>query len=204
VFAFIRGNGTDIDFNKIIPMPESLNIEDSSTGDDGMKYLYLRATSLSFQQREFKEIEKRLVAQGRFDNAIELGKKYLINIANTGHKTWYSWSAENWGTKWNALEPRIVSDICIEFDTAWSGIVKLIERLSTNFPDVVFEYKYSDEDTGCNCGAGTITNGVSSMVYPENQSREAYELAFDLRPDDAKYYHLENGNYSYIEEEESC
>lgn len=202
VFAFLKGEESVMDFNKIIPMPESLNLEDSSTGNEGMKYLYLRATSLSFQRSELKEIEARLKSRKQFDKAIELGKKYLMNIMNTGHKTWYGWACENWGTKWNALEPKIVSDTCIEFETAWAGVVSMIEKLSTHFPDVTFEYKYSDEDTGCNCGHGTIKNGVSSMVYPENQSREAYELAFDLRPDYAKYYRLKNGNYVQNEDEE--
>ncbi len=202
VFAFLKGDESVMDFNKIIPMPESLDIAESSTGDNGMKYLYLRATSLSFQKQEVQEIEDRLKQRKQFDEAIELGKKYLMNIANTGHKTWYGWAHENWGTKWNALEPKIVSDTCIEFETAWSGVVSLIEKLSTHFPDVVFEYKYSDEDTGCNCGHGTIANGISQMVYPENQSREAYELAFDLRPDCAGYYRLENGSYVSREDEE--
>ena len=149
VFAFLKGEESVMDFNKIIPMPESLNLEDSSTGNEGMKYLYLRATSLSFQRSELKEIEARLKSRKQFDKAIELGKKYLMNIMNTGHKTWYGWACENWGTKWNALEPKIVSDTCIEFETAWAGVVSMIEKLSTHFPDVTFEYKYSDEDTGC-------------------------------------------------------
>ena len=199
IFSFIKCKDTIFDFNKIIPMPESLHIEDSSTGDEGMKYLYLKATS--FLKYEIQEIEDRLKQRGQFDSAIELGKKYLFNIANTGHKTWYDWSSENWGTNWNACEPTILEN-CIIFDTAWNGIVKLIEKLSKYFPDVTFEYKYSDEDTGCNCGYGMIINGISSMTYLKNGSREAYELAFELRPDYVEYYNFENGNYVSVEEDE--
>jgi len=202
VFAFLKGDKSTIDFNKIIPMPECLNIDETSLGDKGMKYLYLSATEDLFRGKEIEEIKNRLIQRKQFEEAVELGKKYLLNIANTGSKTWYGWARKNWGTKWNALGPSVISENCIEFDTAWDGVVALIEKLSAIFPDVVFEYKYADEDTGCNCGYGIIKNGVSEMVFPEKCSREAYELAFELRPDYAKYYSLEDGNYVSNEDEE--
>lgn len=200
VFSFINGDDSIFDFNKIIPMPKELDIEESSMGDDGLKYIYLNATR-PYNKRETEEIEKKLKSRNQFEDAIELGKKYMANIAKHGHKTWYGWSSENWGTKWNALEPYVISENCIEFDTAWAGIVSLIEKLSVLFPESLFEYKYADEDTGCNCGHGTIKNGVSEMIYPENMSREAYDLAFELRPDRKDDYTLENGNYKYKGEE---
>jgi hypothetical protein len=202
VFAFLKSNKSIIDFDKIIPMPECLNINETSLGDEGMKFLYLSATEGLFRGKEIEEIKSRLIQRNQFDEAIELGKKYLLNIANTGSKTWYDWSRKNWGTKWNTLEPSIVSENCIEFDTAWDGVIELIEKVSTFFPESTFEYKYADEDTGYNCGRGTIKNGVSEMVFPEKCSRESYELAFDLRPDYAKDYRLENGNYVQNEDEE--
>lgn len=202
VLAFVKGDEAVFDFNKIIPMPECLNIDETSLGDEGMKYLHLSATEDLFRGKEIEEIKNRLIQRKQFEEAVELGKKYLLNIANTGSKTWYDWSRKNWGTKWNALEPSVISENCIEFDTAWNSVISLIEKLSAIFPDVVFEYKYADEDTGCNCGYGTIKNGVSEMVFPEKCSREAYELAFELRPDYAKYYSLEDGNYVSKEDEE--
>lgn len=203
VFAFLKGDESIIDFNKIIPMPECLNIAESSLGDEGMKYLYLSATEDLFRGKEIEEIKNRLIQRKQFDEAIELGKKYLLNIANTGSKTWYDWSRKNWGTKWNAINPFIVSENCIEFDTAWSGVIELIEKLSSFFPETTFEYKYADEDIGCNCGHGTIKNGVSEMIFPEHCSREAYELAFDLHPEYAEDYRLEDGNYVSKDDEES-
>ena len=202
VFAFLKGDESAIDFNKIIPMPESLNIDETSLGDEGIKYLYLSETEDLFRGKEIDEIKNRLIQRKQFEEAIELGKKYLLNIANTESKTWYDWSRKNWGTKWNAIEPSVIAKNCIQFDTAWAGVIKLIEKLSTIFPESTFEYKYSDEDTGCNCGRGTIKNGVSEMEFPENYSREAYELAFELRPDNAKYYKLEDGHYVNKEDEE--
>jgi hypothetical protein len=202
VFAFVKSKETVFDFNKIIPMPKELEIEDSSTGDLVAELLLLKGMSSFPNQRKINEIEKRLYGYNQLNEAMDLGKKYIANIAKYGHKTWYGWRSENWGTKWNAIEPSVIAKNCIQFDTAWAGVIKLIEKLSTIFPESTFEYKYSDEDTGCNCGRGTIKNGVSEMEFPENYSREAYELAFELRPDNAKYYKLEDGHYVNKEDEE--
>lgn len=43
VFSYMRTNRSEFDFNKIIPMPEDLNIECSSAGEDGMKYLLYKS-----------------------------------------------------------------------------------------------------------------------------------------------------------------
>lgn len=200
VLAFIKGEGTVFDFNKIMPMPKELDIEASSLGDDGMNWLCLNASSSFAAELEAKELENKMKERNYFESAIELGKKYLYNIAKHGQKNWYGWCTKNWGTKWNALEPCIISENCIEFETAWAGVVTLMEKLSAKFPGSFFEYKYADEDIGCNCGYGTIKNGASVMIYPENISREAYDLAFELRPDYKENYLFKDGNYISKEE----
>lgn len=203
VLAFVKSEDSLIDFNKIVPIPESLNCEDSSTGDMGMQYLLLGDSS--FRTSERNQIKERLEQLGYFDEAIALGKTYLKNIAETGHKTWYDWSIDNWGTKWNAMRASVKTqeaETCIEFETAWGGATQLMEKLSARFPDIPFTYKYADEDTGSNCGYGTIVDGLASMTYPEQQSRDAYELAFKLWPEHAEYYELKDGNYVSKEEEE--
>jgi hypothetical protein len=202
VLAFVKGEDTLIDFNKIVPMPESLNCEDSSTGDEGMQYLLLGDSP--FKTIERAQIKARLEQLKCFGEAIALGKIYLKNIAETGHKTWYGWGIDNWGTKWNAMEASVKTqeaETCLEFDTAWGGVILLMEKLSAHFPDIPFIYKYADEDTGSNCGYGVIVNGLASMTFPEQRSREAYDLAFELRPEYAENYELKDGNYVYKKEE---
>lgn len=104
------------------------------------------------------------------------------------------------GTKWNAFRHKQIAEDCIEFETAWSGITTLIEKLSLLFPDVTFNYRYADEDTGSNCGCGEVFNGNADMFLPEHHSKEAYELSFDLWPEDREYYELKDGSYVYKEE----
>ena len=202
VLEFIKGEDTLFDFNKIVQMPECLNIESSSLGDLGMEYLLSKQNCLN--ARKTKELEQRienLYKEGyKEEDIIGLGKKYLYNISITGYKTWYEWTYVNWRTKWNAVEPEVKGNY-LEFETAWSGIEELIKKLSIKFPDVIFIYKYADEDTGCNCAEGTICNGISNMIYPESQSKQAYELAFELRPEYRDYYEFKNGKYICKEEE---
>ncbi len=88
------------DFNKVVPMPEELNIESGSSGDWGMRYLLLNAKSSflwtdddrSFMERMEKQKEEN---PDRLNNDGELGKKYLNNISKYGHTTWYGWHCSN-------------------------------------------------------------------------------------------------------------
>lgn len=106
------GLGT-LDFNKIIPMPNSLNIEAGSRTDRGLKaysdfidvYVFGRNAedALNAIQNIPKESEDVFLKQ-RTDVTIdewELGKTAWNNIQNYGAPTWYEWSINNWGTKWN-------------------------------------------------------------------------------------------------------
>jgi len=199
VLNFLKNDTEAVDFNKIIPMPSSLDISDSSLGDEGMRLLLAKADPLFVTDVAIDDLQQKLIKWNQYDQSIDLGKQYLINIATTGYKTWYGWRCANWETKWNALDS-VAIDNYVTFNTAWSGVVKLMEKLSTYFPNVVFEYSYADEDTGHNCGFGTILNGVASMTYPVEGSKEAYDLAFELRPQDKEYYVLKGGNYVFVEE----
>ena len=69
----------EFDFNKIIPMPEELDIPSSSSGEWGMRYILLNAKhsflwtedDRSFMERMEKKKEEN---PDRFNEDIELGK----------------------------------------------------------------------------------------------------------------------------------
>jgi len=86
-----ENNKLRFDFNKLIPMPESLNIESGSRTGQAMK-LY-RAVQLS--QERVDEDKKELYA---------LGEIACKNMEQYGFSNWYGWRIENWGTKWNSME----------------------------------------------------------------------------------------------------
>jgi hypothetical protein len=189
------------DFDKIVPMPESLNVESGTIGETGYAVLTGKTESI------FGNIQLYLnrfweAPLERKKEMIERGFIYAENMEKYGHATWYSWSREKWGTKWNSYSCERINDGMFDFETAWNGVPNLIYKISKMFPEVKFYYEWSDEDTGSNCGCGQAQNGVGGIAPVEDCSKEAYEIAFRLRPDRKEDYKLVDGKYVYVDEDE--
>lgn len=191
------------DFKKIVPMAEELEIESGSLGEMAHELLFGGTAKKKFFPLSVAENQKRFreMSVDQQKEAVDLAIKYQQNIEKYGHATWYDWSIENWGTKWNSSECEKVGENEYDFTTAWSGVPDLIEKMSIEFPEVKIYYKYSDEDTGCNCGIGEYKSGEIYFRELENSSKEAYEMAFELRPDRKENYKLVGDNYEYAEED---
>ena len=162
-----------IDFNKLIPMPESLNIESGSRTSSGLE-AYRRFMNGDKTAEVFKEEHPEEWA---------LGKHAYENIQQYGSPTWYEWCNKNWGTKWNAYSCVELGkdDNTLEFYTAWSSVPTILEALSKKYPDQAISYCWADEDIGSNVGEAVYKNGIIiDSNIPEPGSREAYELASDI------------------------
>lgn len=220
------GLGT-MDFNKIIPMPGSLNIEAGSRTDRGLKlykefigeYLFDKKETdvLKISAETLVESEKAYLSKRKDIESAEweLGKTAWNNIQNYGVATWYDWSINNWGTKWNAYGYDENSDYSgnenLWFQTAWSAPHPIIEKLAEMYPDIVFEHEWADEDLGANCGRKCYRNGeCAEEYYPESQ-KESIEFAcriwdydpaeLDLMLNKAEngYINIENEGFDLIE-----
>ncbi|MHB1484828.1 MAG: DUF3846 domain-containing protein [Saccharofermentanales bacterium] len=127
-----------------------------------------------------------------------------------------SWSIKNWGTKWNAFGFDIENASSypsydayanvIEFNTAWSPPIPIIEKLASLHPDVLIKHLWADEDFGYNVGICEYQNG--ELIFeniPSGGSRESYELASQIIGYSLKElgYQLTPGgtNYEYLEED---
>ena len=131
-------NGYDVDFNKIIPMPEDLNIISGSMTNDCAKLfinamlegcdaytkyaaLYVQAFGKDLAMSEIEQINtmKSVMLHKDYEknepmfkskaDVYAYGKKALDNFAKYGSKDWYDWRRKHWGTKWNAHDT-IVND----------------------------------------------------------------------------------------------
>lgn len=158
--------GAEIDFNRIIPRPEALNIEASGNGDqayaclhteNGWKkyftYAWVQDAGIKTKEDLIVFLENRAgePKEGELSWR-ELGDRYASNLEKYGATTWYDWCCENWGTKWGAYEPIDIEDdgygkIVITFHTAWSAPIPIYKKLKELFPDVDIEAYWSDE--GC-------------------------------------------------------
>ena len=122
------------DFNKMIPMPESLNMDSGSMVDDyAIYYLTDRCTvPVSRVSAEKKAVIAKIIANNMFGSEewiqrmfnkvmerafdeteskrkkmYEDGKTYVENLQNYGYATWYDWCIANWDTKMECLRQRI-------------------------------------------------------------------------------------------------
>jgi hypothetical protein len=127
---FVKSSDENIfDFDKIIPMPEVLKgVMTGFITIDGKKYENWRKDDTGIEQEELDRWREEY-----------------------GHDNWYSWSIENWGTKWNASEP-FVATLCDDritytFNTAWSPPIPVIAALAEKFPKLKFSLKYYER--GC-------------------------------------------------------
>ena len=216
--AFDGHPGT-FDFNKVIPMPDGLNLtEGSITGTAIDAYLSVmnpdnrselipeeRITAGEFlsAMRDAKACrggyytpnawlsdKEILEHSGREDaktpeDLVRLGKQYLTNYREHGAPTWYDWSINNWGTKWNNDPETPVVDQetgTLHFDTAWSMPEPIFVELSRQHPELTFDVSWADEDIGYNVGNCEFKNGeVISEHIPEFGTDEAEKMAFDIK-----------------------
>lgn len=219
------GIGT-IDFNKIIPMSKSLNVEAGSKTNRGLKAykefidMYTFGRSAEDAEKALENIpvdsENAFLSQ-RTDivkEEWELGKTAWQNIRQYGAPTWYEWSVANWGTKWNAYGYDKYTDYsgCKEltFETAWSAPHPIIKKLSELFSNISFKHQWADEDIGMNCGERSYLGGeITDWFIPEGI--QATEFALEIwgyEPPEldlvknstgTEYINVENKSYRLIE-----
>lgn len=134
------------------------------------------------------------------------GKRAADNYIKFGAVDWYGWCCQHWGSKWNACRTQIpdpeVADIY--FDTAWSPVTGLIQRLAEKYPDCSFNYEFAEEQAGTLAGSCLYSDGTPiNQEYYEDGSKEAYEMFFSLWGLEDEYrFNKDTGTYEYIEEQE--
>lgn len=142
MLEFIKGeDGIIFDFNKIIPMPKSLEITEGSEADRAM-------TCYEAEKSQEEEIKNRYhLTDQEFQRYKELGKIYSDNEKKYGYRSWYGWRNANWNTKWNACDASYTNGV-LYFETAWDFPTPVMKKLSEMYPDItmIFEVEYEGED----------------------------------------------------------
>lgn len=156
-----------IDFNKLIPMPQELDMRAGFQTDQGLK-LYMdfqkenaviAMATLFTPEAECSPIIMEHLAKW---DAVEkkdpetwaLGKKAAQNIKKYGCPTWVEWCRLNWGSKDNAYccVPLDKTSDTMTFQTSRSAVPKLVAALSRRFPEQEVTYSWADESTGQHLG----------------------------------------------------
>lgn len=188
-------NYPHINFDAIIPSPESLS---NTAAGGGREYSW--AKELCGQKSMFgcprDEIDMTTLDDEALDHFVELCK----NIRDHGYSDWYGWNVDNWGTKWNAYSQELYSDclpkqVVIRFDTAWAAPHPIIEKMAEGFEGNIL-HEWADEDTGNNVGNNYYIKGELVTGCELSDSKEGYELAFDIYGG-AEYYKLSDDGTTY-------
>ena len=164
----ITNGGSGFSFHNIIPMPESLHVTCGSISRIACDW-----SKASDEEKKTIEVEKKLTDEDK-----EQVRIIADNIAKYGYPTWYEWSIDKWGTKWDACDPtcdHCPEAIYLNFETAWSTPVPALIELSRQFPNLDIYVEYADEDLGSNCGTYRLANGE----IQEEDSRD-YEFACEM------------------------
>lgn len=117
-----------LDLGKIVPMPKEI---EQSTKYGNMKYLMRKRTPLQENRMRLKQ---------------EKHEKKCLELY--GAKSWYDWSIQYWGTKWNTYENRFYKNDdgneWLYFQTAWSPPEPALRELSKKL-DKIVRLSYMDE-----------------------------------------------------------
>lgn len=88
----------------------------------------------------------------------------------------YDWESQNWGCKWGAtsvvhLDDNGDGDLEYNFDTAWSPPIAWLEKVSTDYPDLLFSLTYEEAGMGFRGSiafeAGTVVEQIESDIMDE-------------------------------------
>jgi hypothetical protein len=103
-----------------------------------------------------------------------------------GHVDWYSWSVENWGTKWNCDAQDWIkvespngdeASVSFWFDSPWGPPIALYQFIESNFTlQVTASYL---EEGMCFVGKDVYSNGAlrNAVCYEDPNKEEWKELA---------------------------
>lgn len=165
-----KGN---FDFNRILPMPPSLDIECGSVTDHAIVCYLTEKGTVPVDDLDYKKIGliikliksylgnsldmakeistdiNKISSTGKKNDLYEKGKIYVDNYLNYGATTWYDWCCQNWGTKWNAGNTEAFGNDAVTFEPAWCSPEPVIKKLSEMYPETRIDVTAYDEDVSC-------------------------------------------------------
>lgn len=151
----------ELDFNKFIPMPASLQISHDSHAEFGAQLLLgLPCKALSYPWAADKGIHTpaqfmEWLLREHPEQHAGAGAM-AVNYREHGHFSWYGWAVEHWGTKWNACDTEVLGEVppngeqasaelAYRLNTAWALPEPVLYAMSFRFPGLEFSGTFSEE-----------------------------------------------------------
>lgn len=184
-----EGSNERFDFNKVIPMPDGLDVECGSKGDDGlMLYMAKINPKCSFygtkedkvSEVEYKKLLKNINSHLLMNKITRMTKKEVAELSScykdkigevialgqkmvTNVKNYGSINWYDWSIKnWGTKwnsSETIWEEKDVIFETAWEPALPVVMELSKQNPKMRIALLYSDEDIGDHVGYMLVTGG---------------------------------------------
>jgi len=170
----IHGEKEDqcISFEKIIPIPEELNItagsktyisrdvyrwkRGESLKEEEMRTIHIMADDKDNTLTDEEAVEK-CISEGTAD--MKLAEQTFENERKYGYQNWWYARIGMWGTKWDAYDQYKVDENTIAFNTAWSDPAPVMEKLAKDNTNMRIDHKFADE----------MPNFVGHTVYERGE-----------------------------------
>lgn len=108
------------------------------------------------------------------DVSMKPDEQQIRNQEKFGYKSWYDWRIDKWGTKWPESDLNIGQDytinsdetatIAFNFDTAWAPPIEAFDKISIDYPDILFCLYYEEPGMGF-CGRNVWAKGECVESY---------------------------------------
>jgi hypothetical protein len=197
------------DFRAIVPMPDEIEQSESSSKAETawqLKYGDWHDATHKYGPEHYPSREAAMQAAREADDwrpmfmatrdnpfssiparsFDELADAVQVLIVKHGHKDWYSWACDNWGTKWSAADAGWMSPAravkreshqVAYFNTAWGPPVPIIIALSERFPDAILRLEYCEHEGGFR---GFITFAAGAESASKHENFDIYEESIGL------------------------
>lgn len=111
----VAGDGTAIDFSKIIPMRPDILTELGSGARPDIEEQAKSIMGFPLRGFEMLMLDRAKSPKDMSEGDFSLLIRYMQALRYTGYANWYDWSIAKWGTKWDAYETKREADDKITF-----------------------------------------------------------------------------------------
>lgn len=185
VADFMKSENYDFDFNRLIPMPQSMvELRTKYNGiskQSELGFEYWSNPSQRCKKEKYAIIDK--IKEQGYDlrETLREGLDRLYVYADCGYWNSLEWAVAKWGTKWNAFDVvALPSDRTIFFNTAWSAPIPIYKALAKKFPTHKIIIKYYDEG-GFFAGYCNIKDGDELGEDYECESDKGKEIINEIK-----------------------
>lgn len=207
VCNLMKSEECDFDFNKLIPMPQSMvALMTKNYGISNLSELGFKYWSAQTKADKYALIAEIKAKDCDLRNTLKEGLDRYLAYKDCGHWNSLEWAVANWGTKWNAFDADVnPSDRTIFFNSAWSAPIPIYKALAKQFPTHKISVKYYDEggwfagycniedgkaygeDYDCESAKGeAIINEIKKYMMTTKQKAAAWDKASALAEEATK------------------